>query len=96
MARPSLRDRILHGLAADANGSGVEPTLIETEIVGQFSGIENETIFYFANGQRWQQVGMLSHYHSVWQPRVTLNVEGQTGTLVVPGMPFPICVRRLS
>lgn len=72
--------------------AGDGPDLIETNIEGEFSGWQGDTIFKLSNGQIWQQVTLNYAYHYAFRPKVLIiktygaykmKVDGVSGTIFV-------------
>lgn len=77
------------------SGSG-EPDLIETQIMGSFSGWDGETIFKFTNGQIWQQSSYAYAYHYSYSPKAMIFKVNGEYQLQVEGVDGRISVARLK
>lgn len=71
-------------------------SLIETQIAGDFSGWEGETIFKLANGQIWQQTQYAYTYHYAYRPKVIIFKTGSGYQMQVEGVDSKIGVTRLK
>lgn len=74
---------------------GNGPDLIETQIDGEFSGWEGETIFKFTNGQIWQQSSYAYTYSYHYRPKVVIFRAGGGYQMQVEGVGGRIGVTRL-
>jgi hypothetical protein len=70
--------------------------LIETQIAGDFSGWEGETIFKLVNGQIWQQTQYAYTYHYAFRPKVMIFRSTGGYQMQVDGMDKTIGVTRLK
>jgi hypothetical protein len=85
--------------SAGSQGRGVAatPSVIETEIDGDFSGWEGETIVKLMNGQIWQQTEYHYHYHYhyAFMPKVLIYRSGGGYKMKVDGVDKAVGVSRL-
>ena len=72
------------------------PTVIESQIDGDFEGWEGETIVKLMNGQIWQQTEYYYHYHYSFMPHVTIYLSGGTYKMKVDGINKAVGVRNLK
>ena len=72
------------------------PGVIETRMVGDFTGWDGGTVFRLANGQLWRQASFGTLYQVVRSPKVTLIATGGGWRLQVEGVPQSIYVRRIQ
>jgi len=81
-----------NGQVKSATPSADAPSVIESQIDGEFQGWDGETIFKLTNGQIWQQASYAYTYHYAYMPEVliyrrsgayVMRVEGVTGTIQV-------------
>jgi hypothetical protein len=72
------------------------PTVIESEIDGDFEGWSGETIFKLNNGQIWQQTEYDYEYEYAYNPEVTIYKASECYKMKVEDMSDTICVRRLK
>jgi hypothetical protein len=79
--------------AVPAKGGG--PDIIESQIDGEFSGWEGETIFKLTNGQIWQQSSYAYTYSYSYRPKVLIFKAGGGYQLKVDGVDSRIGVTRL-
>lgn len=71
------------------------PGVIETRMLGDFTGWDGGTLFQFANGQLWRQTSFGTLYQFAREPKVTLVATGSGWRLQVDGVPQSIYVRRI-
>lgn len=71
------------------------PGVIETRMLGDFTGWDGGTLFQFANGQLWRQTSFGTLYQFAREPKVTLVATGSGWRLQVAGVPQSIYVRRI-
>lgn len=69
--------------------------VIESQINGEFTGWDGDTVFVLANGQVWQQASYAYTYHYAFRPRVVIYPSGGGYRLQVEGVSATIAVRRL-
>ena len=70
--------------------------IIESQIVGEFSGWDGETIFKLINGQIWQQSSYAYTYSYKYRPKVLIFPSGGGFELQVEGIDQRIKVVRLK
>lgn len=68
---------------------------IESQIDGEFSGWEGDTVFRLTNGQIWQQADYDYDYHYAYSPDVLIFLADGRYMMQVEGMSEPIAVIRL-
>jgi hypothetical protein len=71
------------------------PSVIETQIDGDFEGWEGETIVKLMNGQIWQQTEYHYHYHYAFMPKVLIYRSGVGYKMKVDGIERAVGVERL-
>jgi hypothetical protein len=71
------------------------PSVIETQIDGDFDGWEGETIVKLMNGQVWQQTEYYYTYHYAFMPRVLVYRSGGGYKMKVDGVEKAVAVERL-
>jgi hypothetical protein len=71
------------------------PSVIETQVDGEFSGWEGETIVKLINGQIWQQTEYHYEYHYAYMPKVLVYPGGGGFKMKVEGTSQAIGVQRL-
>jgi hypothetical protein len=71
------------------------PSVIETQIDGDFEGWEGETIVKLMNGQIWQQTEYYYTYHYAFMPKVLFYRSGGGFKMKVDGVDKAIGVDRL-
>jgi hypothetical protein len=72
------------------------PALIESQIDGEFTGWEGETIFALRNGQIWQQASYAYKYHYAYAPKVLIYRAGSGYRMRVDKVDGEISVIRLK
>src|SRR5450830_554482 len=72
------------------------PGVIETEIDGEFTGWDGDTIFELTNGQIWQQDSYAYTYHYAYRPKVPIYYVGGRYKLTGEGVDGFIYVTRLK
>jgi hypothetical protein len=72
------------------------PSVIETQVDGEFNGWEGETILKLMNGQIWQQTEYHYHYHYAYMPKVLLYRSGGGYKMKVEGVEQAVGVQRLK
>jgi hypothetical protein len=70
--------------------------IVESQIEGEFSGWDGETIFKLTNGQIWQQSSYAYTYSYKYRPKVLIFPSGGGFELQVEGMDQRIKVVRLK
>ena len=76
-------------------GAAPTPSVIETQIDGEFNGWEGETIVKLMNGQIWQQTEYHYHYHYAYMPKVVVYRSGGGYKMKVEGVEKAVGVERL-
>ena len=71
------------------------PSVIETQIDGEFNGWDGETIVKLMNGQIWQQTEYHYHYHYAYMPKVLVYRSGGGYKMKVEGVEKAVGVERL-
>ena len=71
------------------------PSVIETQIDGDFEGWEGETIVKLMDGHIWQQSEYYYEYHYAFMPKVLIFKTGDGYKMKVDGVEKPIGVKRL-
>jgi hypothetical protein len=71
------------------------PSVIESQIDGDFDGWEGETIIKLTNGQIWQQSEYFYFYHYAFMPKVLIFRSGYGFKMKVDGVDKPVGVTRL-
>ena len=69
--------------------------VIDSQIDGEFTGWEGETIFRLMNGQIWQQTSYSYTYHYAYMPKVLILRTGGGYIMEVDGVQGRIGVRLL-
>jgi hypothetical protein len=72
------------------------PGVIETQINGEFTGWDGDTIFELTNGQIWQQDSYAYTYHYAYRPKVLIYYVGGRYKMTVEGVDGFIYVTRLK
>jgi hypothetical protein len=72
------------------------PSVIETQIDGDFEGWEGETIVKLMNGQIWQQTEYHYTYHYAFMPRVLIYRSGGGWKMKVDGVDKAVGVGQLK
>ena len=70
--------------------------IIESQIDGEFTGWEGDTIFRLQNGQVWQQASYSYRYRYALNPRVVIYQSSAGHKMRVDGVDDEIAVRRLQ
>lgn len=89
-------------VGARRSGPGSQPQqtpsaeVIESQIDGEFSGWEGETIFKLTNGQIWQQAAYAYTYSYKYRPRVLIFRTSGGYEMQVEGMDRRIRVVRIK
>lgn len=81
---------------SDKTTSSYTPDVIESQIEGEFSGWEGETIFKLTNGQIWQQSSYAYTYHYAYRPKVLIYKTGGGYKMKVEDVDNTIYVKRLK
>jgi len=71
------------------------PSVIETQVDGEFNGWEGETIVKLMNGQIWQQTEYHYHYHYAYMPKVLVYRSAGGFKMKVDGVEKAVGVERL-
>lgn len=66
----------------------------ETKLEGEFDGFDDNKVFTFLNGEKWQQARYKYKYKYKYMPKVKLWKEGSRYFLEVDCMDDKIEVRR--
>ena len=82
--------------AREASGGPVFPSLIESQIDGDFEGWEGETIVKLMNGQIWQQSEYHYNYHYAFMPKVMVFKSDSGYKMKVEGTDRAVGVRQLK
>ena len=72
------------------------PSIIESQIDGDFEGWEGENILKLMNGQVWQQSEYYYHYHYAFMPKVFIFRSGHGYKMKVDGIEKAVSVKRLK
>ncbi len=72
------------------------PSVIETQIDGDFEGWEGETIVKLMNGQIWQQTEYYYTYHYAFMPKVLIYRSGGGYKMKVDGVDRAVGVEQLK
>ncbi len=72
------------------------PSVIESQIDGDFEGWEGETIIKLMNGQIWQQSEYYYHYHYSFMPKVLIYKSGGRYMMKVEGIEKAVGVELLT
>lgn len=75
-------------LASKSSGAAVTsaPSVIETQVDGDFDGWDGDTIVKLMNGQIWQQTEYYYHYHYAFMPKVLIYRSGGGYKMKVDGV----------
>lgn len=79
-------------LALRANSA---PSVIESQIDGNFEGWEGETVVKLMNGQIWQQTEYYYTYHYAFMPKVLIYKSGGGYKMQVEGVSRAVGVMQL-
>lgn len=71
------------------------PTVVETQVDGEFNGWEGETIVKLMNGQIWQQTEYYYEYHYAYMPNVLMYPSGGGFKMKIDGTSRDVGVQRL-
>ena len=74
----------------------VFPSVIESQIDGDFEGWEVKTIVKLMKGQIWQQSEYHFHYHYAFMPKVVIFRSGSGYKMIVDRVDKAVAVRRLK
>ena len=91
--KPSDDKRTAEKSPATVKGGG--PDLVESQIDGEFTGWEGETIFKLTNGQIWQQSSYAYTYSYSYRPKVLIFRAGGGYQMKVDGVDGRISVMQL-
>lgn len=69
--------------------------MIKSQIDGEFTGWDGDTLIKLVNGQVWQQTEYWYHYHYSYMPRVSITSDGGY-KMLVEGIDKAIRVERLK
>lgn len=72
------------------------PSVIESQIDGDFEGWEGETIVKLINGQIWQQSEYYYHYTYAFMPKVLIFKSGVGYKMKVEGVEKVVGVKKLK
>ena len=72
------------------------PSVIESQVDGDFDGWEGETLVKLINGQIWQQVEYRYEYHYAFMPQVLIVKSGSVYKMKVDGTQEAVGVVRLK
>lgn len=72
------------------------PSVIESQIDGDYEGWEGETIIKLTNGQIWQQSEYYYTYHYAFMPKVMIFASGPGYKMKVDGVEKSVGVIRLK
>ncbi len=81
--------------AATTPNAATTPSVIESQIHGDFEGWDGETLFILANGQVWQQASYAYYYHYAYRPKVLIVPTSSGWIMKVEGVSQTIKVERL-
>jgi hypothetical protein len=87
--------RKLNPSGPNSASPSVQASVIESQIDGEFSGWDGETIFKLRNGQIWQQSSYAYMYRYAYAPKVLIYRSGGGYKMKVDGINTEIAVRRL-
>ncbi|MEK8028647.1 hypothetical protein [Pseudaquabacterium rugosum] len=71
------------------------PSVIETQVSGDFNGWEGETIVKLMNGQIWQQTEYHYYYHYSFMPKALIFRSGGGYKMKIDGIDKAVGVQRL-
>jgi hypothetical protein len=80
----------------ETSGGPVSPSLIESQIDGDFEGWEGETIVKLMNGQIWQQSEYHYNYHYAFMPKVMVFKSDSGYKMKVEGTDRAVGVTQLK
>ncbi len=69
--------------------------MINSQVDGEFTGWEGDTLIKLVNGEVWQQTEYWYHYHYAYMPRVTITTAGGY-KMIVEGISKAVQVERLK
>jgi hypothetical protein len=83
--------------AAPASGTSPAPapSVIESQIIGEFSGWDGDTIVELTNGQIWKQAEYVYEYMYQYRPSVIIYLSGGRYVMQVDRMRQAVAVERL-
>jgi hypothetical protein len=90
-ANPSSR-----GQSPGVNRASATPSVIETQVDGEFNGWEGETIVKLMNGQIWQQTEYHYQYHYAYMPKVLVYSSSGGYKMKIEGVEKAVAVQRLK
>jgi len=70
--------------------------VVESKIVGQFSGWDGDNVYELTNGQKWQQSRYKYRYRYKYRPEAKVWKDGSHHYLEVEGMYEMVDVRRIN
>jgi len=83
------------GAGTQQRGTTSTPSVVETQVDGEFNGWEGETIVKLMNGQIWQQTEYYYHYHYAYMPKALVYRSGGDYKMKVDGVDKAVGVERL-
>ena len=92
---PLLCRKLNGGPAAQRRGVAPIPSVIETQVDGEFNGWEGETIVKLTNGQVWRQSEYHYFYHYAYRPKVVVYRSGGGYKMQVEGVDQAVGVESL-
>lgn len=92
---PLLCRKLNGGPAAKRRGVDPIPSVIETQVDGEFNGWEGETIVKLTNGQVWRQSEYHYFYHYAYRPKVVVYRSGGGYKMQVEGVDQAVGVELL-
>ena len=72
-----------------------EPAVIETHILGHFTGWSGNTVFTLENGQVWQQASPGEFETHLDDPKVVIKKLGFGYLLTIPGQGATVFIKRI-
>jgi len=82
--------------AGEQDDSTVLPSVIESQIGGDFEGWQGETIVKLTNGQIWQQIEYYYYYHYAFMPKIIIFKSAGGYKMKVDGVDRAIGITRLK
>lgn len=82
--------------AARSVSPSASPSVIESQIDGDFEGWEGETIVKLVNGQIWQQAEYHYEYHYAFMPKVMIYRSGAGYKMKVEGVNQDVAVTQIK
>jgi hypothetical protein len=76
--------------------AGALPSVIETQIDGDFEGWEGETIVKTTDGHIWQQSSYYYEYHYAFMPKALIFRAGDGYKMKVDGVSEPVAIKQLK